>query len=63
MRLIYQFSFLAFVLLPVIQLRAADKASAESEMKPYKQAIADTEVSIELVPLPGGSFRRRKSSG
>ncbi|MCA9233246.1 MAG: formylglycine-generating enzyme family protein [Planctomycetales bacterium] len=32
------------------------KAATESEMKPYSEAIDQTEVKIEMVPIPGGKF-------
>lgn len=31
-------------------------AQTEAEMKPYKQRLRDTEVSFEMVPIPGGEF-------
>lgn len=34
---------------------AAD-AKTESEMKPYRQRIPGTDVSFEMVPIPGGEF-------
>jgi formylglycine-generating enzyme required for sulfatase activity len=33
-----------------------DEARTEKEMKPYRQAIGGTDVSFELVPIPGGVF-------
>ncbi len=36
--------------------RAADPATSEKEMKPYVERLADTEVAIEMVPIPGGTF-------
>jgi formylglycine-generating enzyme required for sulfatase activity len=33
-----------------------DVAKTEKEMKPYKQAIAGTDVDFEMVPIPGGVF-------
>lgn len=34
----------------------AAEAKTEKEMKPYKQAIPGTEVSFEMVAIPGGEF-------
>lgn len=56
MRFWYQSSCSVFMSLVCAVLPAADESVAEPEMKPYSQAIADTEVSIEMVPIPGGSF-------
>ena len=35
---------------------AGTEAKTEKEMKPYKQIITSTEVSFEMVPIPGGEF-------
>ncbi len=35
---------------------SASEAKTEKEMKPYKQKITQTEVSFEMVPIPGGEF-------
>jgi len=32
------------------------KASNESEMKPYSEVIEQTDVKVEMIPIPGGSF-------
>jgi formylglycine-generating enzyme required for sulfatase activity len=32
------------------------EATTEAEMKPYKQRLRDTEISFEMVPIPGGTF-------
>ncbi|MEX0717608.1 MAG: SUMF1/EgtB/PvdO family nonheme iron enzyme [Planctomycetaceae bacterium] len=34
----------------------AANATAEAEMKPYRQTIPDTDVSFEMLPIPGGEF-------
>ena len=34
----------------------AAEAKSEKDMKPYKQAIPGTEVSFEMVAIPGGEF-------
>ena len=34
----------------------AAEAKTEQEMKPYKQTIPNTEVSFEMVAIPGGEF-------
>src|SRR5690606_8296548 len=31
-------------------------ATTEAEMKPYKQRLRDTEITFEMVPIPGGTF-------
>ncbi|MCA9086999.1 MAG: formylglycine-generating enzyme family protein, partial [Planctomycetaceae bacterium] len=31
-------------------------AKTEAEMKPYKQLLRDTDISFEMVPIPGGEF-------
>ena len=35
---------------------AAADAKTEKEMKPYKQTITGTDVSFEMLPIPGGTF-------
>jgi formylglycine-generating enzyme required for sulfatase activity len=40
---------------PVSQA-AAPAAPAATEMKPYKEAISGTDVTFEMVPIPGGEF-------
>jgi formylglycine-generating enzyme required for sulfatase activity len=32
------------------------EATSESEMKPYKEVIEHTDVTIDMVPIPGGKF-------
>ena len=41
---------------PAYAADSAAEATAEAEMKPYKQKIPGTEVSYEMVPIPGGTF-------
>lgn len=54
------FLLFAFIVFPRASSLGSDApdAAAESEakMKPYSQPISGTEVEIELVPIPGGSF-------
>ena len=40
----------------VKQLHSRIAASPKTEMQPYKAAIPHTDVSFEMVPLPGGKF-------
>jgi formylglycine-generating enzyme required for sulfatase activity len=54
----YASAILSFCLLPSMSL-ADDKgadAKTEGEMKAYTQKIANTEVTFDLVPIPGGEF-------
>src|SRR5690606_6097680 len=32
------------------------EASSEAEMKPYKEVISGTDVTFDMVPIPGGKF-------
>ena len=32
-------------------------AKTEAEMKPYTDVIANTEVTFDMVPIPGGKFK------
>jgi formylglycine-generating enzyme required for sulfatase activity len=42
---------------PVVPLEVADAVAAnESQMKPYDEPIEHTELSIAMVPIPGGTF-------
>ncbi len=34
----------------------ASKAATAAEMKPYRQKLRDTDVSFEMIPIPGGEF-------
>ena len=36
--------------------RASSREKSQSEMKPYKTTIPNTDVSFEMVPIPGGEF-------
>ena len=40
---------------PVLEVPNA-QASTEAEMKPYAEIITHTDATIEMVPIPGGSF-------
>jgi formylglycine-generating enzyme required for sulfatase activity len=40
---------------PTLALPAAE-ASSESEMKPYAEPIEHTDLTIDMVPIPGGEF-------
>ncbi len=43
---------------PVPPVPNADAvATSEAEMKPYSEALEHTEVSFEMVPIPGGKFQ------
>ena len=54
-------SFFAFLSLLALSLPSAlfageADAKTQAEMKPYKQKIDQSDVSFEMVPIPGGEF-------
>lgn len=38
-------------------------AETQQEMKPYRESIANTEVSFEMIPIPGGTFQMGSPEG
>ena len=49
---------LAGMILASLHTRQAfcGKATTNTNMKPYKQVISGTDVSFEMIPIPGGTF-------
>jgi formylglycine-generating enzyme required for sulfatase activity len=56
---VFGFALMCSFLSPAASFAQSNKgadAKTEKEMKPYKQLIPGTEVSYEMVPIPGGEF-------
>ena len=50
-----KFTFLAAILFSV-SMASAQEAKTEKEMKPYTEKILNTDVTFDMVPIPGGEF-------
>ena len=55
-----QLAFAIVILFSLLQnttpVQAQSDASSADEMKPYAEPITHTDVTIEMVPIPGGTF-------
>ena len=50
-----KFTFLAAILFSV-SMASAQEAKTEKEMKPYTEKILNTDVTFDMVPIPGGEI-------
>lgn len=54
---------LAFLAALFISVSLADAGDTEKTMKPYTEKIANTELSFDMVPIPGGEFTMGSPAG
>ncbi|WP_417379032.1 formylglycine-generating enzyme family protein [Gimesia sp.] len=57
-----KFTFLAAILFSV-SMASAEEAKTEKEMKPYTEKILNTDVTFDMVPIPGGEYMMGSPAG